>query len=160
MLDARQADQLSFLIAGYWEMLYGGEASGEDLDILLRSLKLDSSDYVEDNKGTDEDDCLNAILGTARGNGDTIGRMLMKDDADAKCDLAYFGIKLVSKFGSRHEIFLSSNSRNLKAALKHTEFSDYAKLLKRTGIVKERRALKKINGASIRGFTIEMELKP
>lgn len=158
-LDARQADQLSYMVAGYWEMMYGGELD-DVIHSVLKSLNLDSSDYVEDNKATDDDACLNAILGVLGPNRMTVSHMLKTrmNSSDCARDLDYFGIKVIKQLSSKYEIFITAGATSLKSALRETEFYDYAKILRRSPLTIDKRATQRIGGRPRKGFILSVDL--
>ena len=157
-VDSRQADQLSHQIAGFWFLKNRDkDVCPMQIEILFKFLRIDKSDYISDNEETDEEQCLQTILSTIGPDRTSVARMLVKNPDHQ--DLDYFGIKMIQKHNDReYDVFFQAKNRNLIKALIHTEFQDYAKMLRRLPDVVYGNRSKRINGSKVKGLVIKLDL--
>lgn len=160
-IEARLADQFSVTIACFFSILEGGEIKESDIDYILGVMAIDKTDYIEDNKVSDAEECLDAILSLKIDNQNTTVLYAIEAERTFNKSKGHWGKELGS-FGIRHDvegnkIFIANTSRALSMALsKVSNFTDYSSLLKRLdGAVREQ---KRISGfGNQRGVTITLK---
>jgi len=159
-IDSRQADQISGLVAGFYAIKHGGAVDQFKLSVILTQLNITNSQYIQDNAESDENECLSAVLSVMGIERKSIAYMIAHHEKDVfQDDLNHLGVKVLSKVrDNEYSVFFSSKSRNLENALRHTEFQDYSKILKRNAQCVIPRKTTRINGVTRRGIVMHLNL--
>lgn len=155
-IDARQSDQLSWLIAAYWTLKHQKEVDVILLDQLFIILNINNSEYIESNQADDENDCLSVILNTESSERNSIYSCIMSDKQN---ELRSFGIRVLEKLpGNKFNVFFSSKNHKLKQALFSSEYHDYAKIMRRLPQVIMPNKTARLGGVPTKGLVILLEL--
>lgn len=155
-IDARQADQLSWPIAGYWALTQNEAPDEYNLDLLFVTLQINNSDYIESNQSNDENECLGAILDIQTSERNSVYYALRNR---LENELGSLGIRVIKYVDdSTLEVFFSSKNANLRHALRETEYHDYAKILRRLPICVTTNAPCRVNGLVKKGLVIKVTL--
>lgn len=137
-IEARQADQLAPIIAGYWAYFSTGEMDEAFVLKTINEIDFQHSEYVKANKENESEKCLDDIYGLQiPGRVITVGQIIeryryeqhqgAKDEYDQM--LGLFGIRYLEDEAS---LFISSSHSTLKKQIERfSKFSDYKNILKR-----------------------------
>ena len=156
--DARPADQLAAIIAGYYTLQYDSPMTENHVLGLMELIEYNTSEYKESSEMEESELCLDTILDLIPiGRHVTIGQTV--DESRRSCnpfyekDLESVGIR----FNKRDNIiFVSSMNIQLKKLLRDTIYSDYVTLLKRhKNFIKY--GLSRIAGSPRKGMFIKLE---
>ena len=136
--EARLADQLAPILAGYFSLFSNDLMEDETIEELLKMINFQNSDYVENNLETDSEKCLDTIMQLSPDNTSMsvaqIIQIIRQSPANSKFEingkvLEFNGIKYTQ---STNELFLASGNVHLRDKLsKVSNYSDYISLLKR-----------------------------
>ena len=155
-IDARQADQLSWQISGYWALKFQSEIDTFKLSYIFTCLQIDNSEYIEANKTDDEGDCLGAMLNIITPERNSLYRCIKLELNE---ELRPFGIRIIKKYSDNEfEVFFSAKNYHLRKSLENTEFHDYAKMLRRLPEIKQEHKTVRIAGVSTKGLVIKLNL--
>ena len=163
--EARLADQLSPILAGYFSFFSNELIESDTIDALIEMIDFKGSDYVEANAESDAEKCLAIIMQLSPDGGPTsIGQILdiiRMNPIPANLEvhdrlLAFNGVKFNYQ---ANEIFFAVNNIHLKDKLrKMSNYSDYIGLLKRhPGFSSYKNNW--INGESKKGVYIRLGVK-
>ena len=155
-LDSRQADQISALVAGYYALKHGGLVDEFKLSLIMTLLNINASDYVEDNKESDESRCLDAILQAIDPNTRmSVNRLIASTQGSELGSLHDLGIKVVEKVPGKYvDIFIRSNSNPLKRIIQDTEYHDYAKILRRSDCLIKHTSTQRFSNSTAKGLVV------
>lgn len=161
--EARQADQLAPIVAGYYAYFDTGEIPESFIMSTIKEMNFGESDYVEDNKENDSDKCLSDIYSIQiPGKTMNIGQVFEKYHNESisfnihEYDqmLGLFGIKFF-RGSENSEIFLPLNSVKIKGELQRSgSFSDYKKVLMRHGNFRKKKSAW-VAGRTVKGFSLD-----
>jgi len=163
-IEARQSDQLSVIMGSYWLMMSDEKIYQEEAAIILKMLNYEGSEYQEENDSSDENDCLESILGLKIDNdGMTIRfalNMIHKnqygDNSFIERRLALYGIN----YDENGSFFVSSKNMYLSSELqKISQFTNYAKLLRRTPNYLRAGQKRLCDGSNKKGMFIKIDIK-
>lgn len=156
-IDSRQADQLSWQIAAFWTLKHQKPVDTFQLDMLFVVLNINDSDYLEANQADDEGDCLGAILGVESSERNSIYNCILNQK---NIELEKFGIRVTKKINDHQfEVFFHAKNHNLKKALEHTEFHDYAKILRRLNQCVSENKTSRVGGTLRKGLVLAFDFK-
>jgi len=137
-IEARQADQLAPIIAGYYAYFDTGLMPESFVINTIKEIDFEHSDYAMANEDNDSDACLNDVLELQiPARPISVGQILekylvehnnfVKDDFDQM--LGLIGLRFYQK---SKDLFVSSNSSALKRRMEaSSKYSDYLNILKR-----------------------------
>ena len=136
--EARLADQLAPILAGYFSFFSNETIEMDTIDQLIEMINFKGSDYVETNSESDAEKCLDIIMQLSPDNGSMsvsqIIELMRLNPNPANFDLnnralAFNGIKFQYQ---TNELFFMINNVHLRDKLrKVSNYSDYISLLKR-----------------------------
>jgi len=161
-IEARQADQLAPIIAGYWAFFSVDLMDEQFVLNTIKELDFEHSVYAEANEINDSEKCLDDIFGLQiPGRAITVGQMVSrypyetngaaKDEYDNM--LGLIGLKYLEQEKS---IFVSARSSALKNQMERfSDFSDYSNVLKRHDNFIENRRLR-VDGSQRKGLIIRV----
>jgi putative DNA primase/helicase len=153
-LEARYADQLSACLACFWVYYSTEPITTEEADNIIHNLDLLSSDYTEQNKETDQDDCLDTLMQLIVDRDNTtlkrvleITKSLSNDKTQDYCEkvLGSFGIRY---FPENDSMFIGKNANNLIKEMGARGFPAFLEILKRD----KKRILKASDRQRVTGF--------
>lgn len=143
-LEARYADQLSSCLACFWVYYSIDPITEIEADNIIYNLDLLESDYTEQNKETDQDDCLSTLLQIIIDRDNTTiqraievmktNQPVLINDGQTK-GVDYFE-KVLGAYGLRFfrendSLFIASKANNLIKEMKSREFPAFVDILKR-----------------------------
>lgn len=137
-IEARQADQLAPIIAGYWAF-FSTEAMDESFVLsTIKELDFEKSAYAEANEINDSEKCLDDILGLQiPGRVITVGQIIERYPYETVAQTRDEYDQLLGIVGIRYleqekSIFIASRSSSLKKQMERiSDFSDYSNVLRR-----------------------------
>ncbi len=137
-LEARQADQLSCILGGYYLLTSTDKIEDYEIEGLVSKIDFFSSDYIEENTISESEKCLNTILELPVDNRNMSIEKLIHNlkysvsqtfSDDYEKELSFFGLRY---FAKDEVLFISANNSQLKDRLKRfSNYEDYMSLLKR-----------------------------
>lgn len=130
-VQAREADQVATIIAGFVMLNKKTEMTKDDFDDIMQLVKLDKSDYVERNEGNDSDDCFFALTNLVLDNtGFTVSMAIdkAKNGVLHTSDLDAHGIEWVMGEG----IFVANSNANLDKKMTNVGYPNFRKIMKRS----------------------------
>ena len=160
--DPRQADQIGVAIASYFALETTELISHDDfpkISKIAQELNLGNSEYEQDNKVNEAENCLNTILEIATPNrSNTIGSVIqllrekpgIKEYSD---ELAFYGIKFLHK---ENQLFIPANNLQLKRQLNNTMYYNYSKILSRHTKLVKKSYQSRVNGTNTKGNLLKL----
>jgi len=144
-LEARFADQLSVCMACYWVLVSTDVISKEAAEDLIHSMDLLNSDYMENNKDSDQDDCLSTLLQIIIDRDNTTLQRAIEvmrsnqpvlSNSDGKERGAEYFEKILGVYGMRffrenNSLYIGKNADNLIREMKNRGYPAFIDLLKR-----------------------------
>lgn len=141
-IKAREADQLSSVIAGFCMLMFRTELTKELIQMVVDQMGLKNSDYVERNETPQDDECFTALLqldldgqGCSLGQAIKMAKMAKETPEVMKSHGMIWDMK-------REALFISNNSPKLDRKMGHLKFPNFRKVLKRSknyeGIINKR----------------------
>jgi putative DNA primase/helicase len=137
-IEARQADQLAPIIAGYFAYFSTGEMDEKFVLDTINEMDFSHSEYVQANDENESQKCLDDIFGLQiPGRVITVGQIVdrYQYEVTAQARDEYdqmLGIIGLRYFEQEKEIFIASSSSSLRKQMERiSKFSDYKNILKR-----------------------------
>jgi putative DNA primase/helicase len=151
-IESRQADQLAACLACYY-VFYSTEPITEQVtDTMIHNLELLESDYSEQNKETDQDDCFETLMQLIIPKEGKTVKMIMEKIEQSVVDPKIFD-EILGAYGVRYfpedkTIFIGKNANNLIKEMKERGFPAFIEILKRD----KKRLIKSIDKQRVAGF--------
>lgn len=158
--EARFADQLAPILAGYFSFFSNELIESETIEELLNMINFKESDYVEANLESDSEKCLSTIMQLSPDNTAISFSQIIDFAQNNVFDgnvydklMAFNGLRYIA---SNNQLFLSSNNIHLTNKLKTiSSYSDYTGLLKRhPGFLKYSNC--RIGGVNQKGVYVQL----
>lgn len=161
-IEARQADQLAPIIAGYWAFFSTGLMDESFVLKTIEEMNFAESEYVVSNNENESEKCLEDIFGLQiPGRPLTVGQITERYPYETNVSLVdeydqMLGILGLRYMGQEKQFFISASNSVLRKQMERiSKFSDYKNILKRHDKFVEVKKCR-VGGMPINGILISM----
>jgi len=148
--EARMADQIGTSMGCYSAMLYDHRITKEEAEILLMTINLKQSDYVENNESDESDECLNAMMDTIINKND------MKTVRQYYDDSSVHVLKSLGLMRKGNHLYISNKNVEMQKIMDAAGYSNYIAILRRHKHCVDRSIVMRVDTISARYVKIKI----